>query len=65
MNVRCPICKATVGLRDAYFPFCSERCKLTDLANWADEKYRIPAGPAKPGHSGQPHPDAEDEDLVH
>lgn len=24
-------------------PFCSERCKLIDLADWADGKYRIPA----------------------
>ncbi len=23
-------------------PFCSERCKLFDLADWADGKYRIP-----------------------
>ncbi len=22
-------------------PFCSERCKLVDLGNWADEKYVI------------------------
>jgi endogenous inhibitor of DNA gyrase (YacG/DUF329 family) len=24
-------------------PFCSERCKLQDLARWADGFYRIPA----------------------
>ena len=24
-------------------PFCSERCKLVDLANWAEEKYVIAA----------------------
>jgi len=24
-------------------PFCSERCRLTDLGNWAAEKYRIKA----------------------
>jgi hypothetical protein len=22
-------------------PFCSERCKLQDLAQWADEAYRV------------------------
>ena len=22
-------------------PFCSERCKLIDLGDWAQEKYRI------------------------
>jgi uncharacterized protein len=23
-------------------PFCSERCKLFDLGDWATEKYRVP-----------------------
>jgi endogenous inhibitor of DNA gyrase (YacG/DUF329 family) len=23
-------------------PFCSERCKLQDLARWADGSYRVP-----------------------
>ena len=23
-------------------PFCSERCKITDLGAWAAEKYRVP-----------------------
>jgi uncharacterized protein len=26
-------------------PFCSERCKLQDLARWADGAYRIPDQP--------------------
>ena len=26
----------------AWRPFCSERCKLQDLARWADGRYRIP-----------------------
>jgi uncharacterized protein len=26
---------------DADFPFCSERCRLLDLGNWASEKYKI------------------------
>jgi endogenous inhibitor of DNA gyrase (YacG/DUF329 family) len=25
-----------------YRPFCSERCKLIDLGDWAMEKYRVP-----------------------
>ena len=40
--MRCPICKKTVALGDPYMPFCSERCKLIDLGNWASEKYVIP-----------------------
>ena len=26
---------------DAWRPFCSERCKLQDLAKWADGDYRV------------------------
>ncbi|MEQ1869604.1 MAG: DNA gyrase inhibitor YacG [Vicinamibacterales bacterium] len=27
----------------AWRPFCSDRCKTRDLANWADQSYRIPS----------------------
>jgi len=38
----CPICrKPADSEKDAEFPFCSERCRLTDLGNWASEKYVI------------------------
>jgi endogenous inhibitor of DNA gyrase (YacG/DUF329 family) len=38
----CPICrKPTNSDSDAEFPFCSERCRLLDLGNWASEKYVI------------------------
>lgn len=43
--VACPQCGAEV-LWDAkispYRPFCSERCKLIDLGQWASENYRVP-----------------------
>jgi endogenous inhibitor of DNA gyrase (YacG/DUF329 family) len=29
-------------------PFCSERCKLQDLAHWADGTYRVAAEPVNP-----------------
>jgi endogenous inhibitor of DNA gyrase (YacG/DUF329 family) len=32
-------------------PFCSERCKLQDLARWIDGKYRIPAEPVSDSDS--------------
>ena len=42
MNHRCPICKKpTDSASNADFPFCSERCRLYDLGNWASEKYTI------------------------
>jgi hypothetical protein len=42
MNHQCPICrKPTNSESDADFPFCSERCRLYDLGNWASERYVI------------------------
>jgi hypothetical protein len=42
MNWRCPICrKPTDSQASPDFPFCSERCRLTDLGNWSSEKYKI------------------------
>ena len=41
--MKCPICKTRVELTDLFMPFCSQRCKDTDLGNWATEKYIIPA----------------------
>ena len=32
-------------MASAWRPFCSERCKLQDLARWADGAYRVPAEP--------------------
>jgi endogenous inhibitor of DNA gyrase (YacG/DUF329 family) len=39
--MKCPICKKAVKLGDPDFPFCSERCRTTDLGNWASEKYAV------------------------
>ena len=33
--------KATDSDTSVDFPFCSERCRLLDLGNWASEKYTI------------------------
>ena len=42
MRHLCPICrKPTDSEKDADFPFCSERCRLIDLGNWASEKYKV------------------------
>ncbi len=40
-TVRCPICKKEVAFDDPNMPFCSDRCRLLDLGNWASEKYVI------------------------
>jgi len=38
---RCPVCTKSVEEMDAYFPFCSKRCRQIDLGKWLDEKYMI------------------------
>jgi endogenous inhibitor of DNA gyrase (YacG/DUF329 family) len=30
-----------VQFEDPFLPFCSDRCRLIDLGNWASEKYVI------------------------
>jgi endogenous inhibitor of DNA gyrase (YacG/DUF329 family) len=42
--VNCPQCGKIMAWdsRNRYRPFCSERCKLIDLGQWAAESYRIP-----------------------
>ena len=36
---RCPICRKPATQENLEFPFCSERCRLLDLGNWASERY--------------------------
>ena len=40
-SLPCPICKKKVPFDAAEMPFCSKRCRLLDIANWADERYAI------------------------
>ena len=47
-EVRCPTCRRPAPWDGNPFrPFCSERCKLQDLGNWASERYAIPGPPAE------------------
>jgi endogenous inhibitor of DNA gyrase (YacG/DUF329 family) len=43
-NINCPICGKTNTWRpeNTYRPFCSDRCKLIDLGEWASETRNIP-----------------------
>ena len=55
--VPCPHCGALVAWssENRFRPFCSERCKMIDLGQWATEAYRVPQsedpdpGEEKPG----------------
>lgn len=40
--MKCPNCrKETTWQDNPHRPFCSERCKLIDLGNWADGVYSV------------------------
>ena len=47
-TLNCPTCGEKVIWSDDYphRPFCSKRCQLIDLGEWADEKHSIPGEPA-------------------
>ena len=57
--VRCPGCGAEIqwNPENRYRPFCSERCKLIDLGQWANENYRIAGKPAPGGSDANPQDD--------
>ena len=52
----CPICKNEVAPTNPELPFCSARCRIIDLGNWASERYVI-STPARPADL----PDQEDD----
>lgn len=43
--MRCPICRRPVEPGAPEYPFCSQRCRTQDLANWASGVYRVPVKP--------------------
>lgn len=48
-TVKCPTCGKPVPWVDTekFRPFCSERCKLIDLGEWATGTYTIAGEPAE------------------
>ncbi|MDH5265874.1 MAG: DNA gyrase inhibitor YacG [Betaproteobacteria bacterium] len=60
-SVACPRCGAPsiYAPENRWRPFCSERCRVIDLGNWAAEAYRVPAAPeraAEPPAEAAPDP---------
>jgi uncharacterized protein len=43
-EIKCPQCGLLTfySSENKYRPFCSERCRLIDLGQWADGTYRVP-----------------------
>ena len=61
--MKCPTCdKETVYEGNPYRPFCSQRCKLLDLGNWAGEKYRVPTKEKPPEETHSSNGNREDQD---
>lgn len=50
LKVNCPTCNDIVMWTETskYRPFCSERCKLIDFGEWANERHAIPGEPVNP-----------------
>ena len=48
-EVECPTCGKPVAwvAENKWRPFCSERCKLVDLGDWAAERHVIPGNPSE------------------
>ncbi|MBR9829898.1 MAG: DNA gyrase inhibitor YacG [Oceanospirillales bacterium] len=46
--VKCPQCSQPAAYAESnpFRPFCSERCRLIDLGEWASEGYQIAAEPS-------------------
>lgn len=44
-KVNCPSCRKSVIWNESspFRPFCSKRCQLIDLGEWAAEEKRIPS----------------------
>lgn len=44
ITVNCPTCQKMIEWDETnpYRPFCSKRCQLIDLGEWANESHRIP-----------------------
>jgi endogenous inhibitor of DNA gyrase (YacG/DUF329 family) len=58
--MKCPICRKLVQMPSEWAPFCSERCRLIDLGNWASEKYVV-STPVKPSDADRSSAEADDE----
>ena len=54
-EVACPVCgkRTPFSPDNPHRPFCSERCRVTDLGGWASGSYRIPGKPPQAGEAGE------------
>lgn len=57
-TVTCPSCgvDALYAPANPFRPFCSARCKSTDLGAWASESFRMPVNPLPEDQTGDEAP---------
>jgi len=54
-QVKCPQCgRMAPYAGNPWRPFCSERCKLIDLGQWAEGGYAIPSDDVPGGQDDEP-----------
>jgi uncharacterized protein len=61
-KIKCPTCNKSNTWREEndVRPFCSERCKLIDLGEWASESRKIPGDPVNSGFLSDEFQDYDD-----
>ena len=66
-EVKCPQCGrlAFYSPENPFRPFCSERCRLIDLGQWASEGYKIPLNPSEGYQYDTDEGDDSNTDLQH
>lgn len=49
-RVKCPTCRKEIlyDTKSSFKPFCSERCRLIDLGEWASETFKVPVSNQNP-----------------
>lgn len=64
-TLECPICRREVQrAENAFFPFCTERCRTVDLGKWFDGAYRFAVASVDEDEDGQqPTPPRPEEDA--
>lgn len=65
MKVNCPTCKKEVHwtTENPFRPFCSKRCQLIDLGQWANEENAIPSGANKDAETSVPDMNIDIEEI--
>ncbi len=65
-KIACPHCgkKDTWNPENVYKPFCSSRCKLIDLGEWASESRKIPGESVDPDNLPLGKNDQNDDEFM-